>query len=328
MDKVVLTQRLHEAGMKVLEGKVDVRVVDTGKPKEMLPELLDADGLIIRLGSIDRETMTAAKKLKVIGRPGVGVDDVDVAAATGLGIPIVIAPGANTRSVAEHAMALMFAASKDMLNCDRKTRAGDFTVRNRFKAFELAGKTVGLVGCGNIGRELARLCAAIGMKVAVYDPFVDGKAFEREGYRHEKTLEGILREADVVSLHVPLTDKTRNLIGGRELALMKPSAVLINCARGGVVDETALAEALRSDRIHGAGLDVFSTEPVPAENVWAGLDNVIVTPHMAGQTKEAAAGVSTMAAEGVLAVLAGKRWPHVANRAAYDHPRWKGGERP
>jgi D-3-phosphoglycerate dehydrogenase len=324
MEKVVLTQRLYEAGMKALEGKVDVRVVNTGKPKEMLPELLDADGLIIRIGSIDRETMTAAGKLKVIGRPGVGVDDVDVAAATELGIPVVIAPGANTRSVAEHAMALMFAASKDMLRCDRRTRAGDFNVRNAFKAFELSGKTVGLVGCGAIGRELARLCAAIGMKVAVYDPFVAPKDIEASGYRCEKTLDGLLREADVVSLHVPLTEGTRNLIGARELALMKPSAVLINCARGGVVDEKALADALRNDRIHGAGLDVFSTEPLPADNPWAGLDNVIVTPHMAGQTKEAAAAVSTMAAEGVLAVISGRRWPHVANPAAYDHPRWKG----
>jgi len=221
-------------------------------------------------------------------------------------------------------MALMFAASKDMLRCDRRTRAGDFNVRNAFKAFELSGKTVGLVGCGAIGRELARLCAAIGMKVAVYDPFVAPKDIEASGYRCEKTLDGLLREADVVSLHVPLTEGTRNLIGARELALMKPSAVLINCARGGVVDEKALADALRNDRIHGAGLDVFSTEPLPADNPWAGLDNVIVTPHMAGQTKEAAAAVSTMAAEGVLAVISGRRWPHVANPAAYDHPRWKG----
>jgi D-3-phosphoglycerate dehydrogenase len=219
----------------------------------------------------------------------------------------------------------VFATSKDLLNSDRKTRGGDFNVRNSFKAFELAGKEIGLVGCGSIGRELAALCAAIGMKVSVYDPFVDGKAVEALGYRCEGSLEGVLRNADVVSLHVPLTEKTRNLIGRRELDLMKPSAVLINCARGGVVDETALAEALAANRIHGAGLDVFSLEPLPADNLWARLDNVVVTPHMAGQTREAAANVSTMAAEGVLAVLRGERWPHVANPGAYEHPRWKGG---
>ncbi|MEW6721606.1 MAG: NAD(P)-dependent oxidoreductase, partial [Thermodesulfobacteriota bacterium] len=188
---------------------------------------------------------------------------------------------------------------------------------------ELSGKEIGLVGYGSIGRELAGLCKAIGMKVAVYDPFVDGRAIEGEGHRCEKTLEGLLRNADVVSLHVPLTDKTRNLVGERELGLMKPSSVLINCARGGVIDERALADALGNGRIHSAGLDVFSSEPVAADNRWASLDNVVITPHMAGQTREAAAGVSTMAAEGVLAVLSGERWPHVANRAAYDHPRWK-----
>ncbi|MEW6718836.1 MAG: hydroxyacid dehydrogenase [Thermodesulfobacteriota bacterium] len=327
MNKVVLTQRLYEAGMKVLEGKVDVRIVNTGKPKEMLPELLDADGLIIRLGSIDRETMAAAKRLKVIGRPGVGVDDVDVAAATELGIPVVIAPGANTRSVAEHALALVFAVSKDLVHSDRRTRGGDFNVRNAFRAFELSGKTAGLVGCGNIGREFASLCCAIGMKVRVYDPFADRKAVEGQGYRYDESLEELLRNADVVSLHVPLNGKTRNLIGARELERMKPTAVLVNCARGGVVDEDALADALANGRIHGAGLDVFSSEPLPPENRWSGLDNVVVTPHMAGQTREAAAGVSTMAAEGVLAVLAGEKWPHVANPAAYAHPRWKGERR-
>jgi D-3-phosphoglycerate dehydrogenase / 2-oxoglutarate reductase len=323
MKKVVLSHRLYEAGMKVLEGRVDIRITNTGKPQEMLPELLDADGLIIRIGSIDRGTMTAAKNLRVIGRPGVGVDDVDVAAATELGIPVVVAPGANTRSVAEHALALILAASKDLLHCDRQTRSGDFNVRNAYRAFELSGKLLGLVGCGHIGLELAKLCSAIGMKVLVYDPYIPAEAIERQGHRYEKDLESLLRSADVISLHVPLTDKTRNMIGERELGLMKPSAILINCARGGVIDEAALTEALRSRRIQAAGLDVFASEPVPVDNPWAGLDNVIITPHMAGLTREAAAAVSTMAAEGVLAVIDGRRWPHVANPEVYNHPRWK-----
>jgi D-3-phosphoglycerate dehydrogenase / 2-oxoglutarate reductase len=323
MKKVVLTHRLYEAGMKILDGKVDVTIVNTGKPQEMLPELVDADGLIIRIGSIDRDTMKAAKKLKVIGRPGVGVDDVDVAAATDLGIPVVIAPGANTRSVAEHALALIFALAKDLLNSDKKTRTGDFNVRNSYKAFELSGKTVGLIGYGHIGTELAKLCRAVGMKVTVYDPFVNPDAVRKQGCDCEMELEQVLRNADVISLHVPLTEKTRNLIGERELNLMKSGAVLINCARGGVIDEQALAQALKKNKIHSAGLDVFSSEPVKADNLWSGLDNVIITPHMAGLTQEAAAGVSTMAAQGVLAVLNGEKWPQVANKAAYEHPIWK-----
>ena len=323
MKKVVLSHRLYEARMKVLEGKVDIRITNTGNPREILPELLDADGLILRIGSIDRETMTATNKLKVIGRPGGGVDDVDVAAATELGIPVVIATGANTRSVAEHALALILAAAKDLLNSDRKTRGGDFNVRNAYRAFELSGKLLGLIGCGHIGLELAKLCSAIGMKVIVYDPFIQAETIEWQGYGYEKDLVSLLRNADVISLHVPLTDKTRNMIGARELGLIKTSAVLINCARGGIIDEMALAEALRSHRIHGAALDVFASEPVPADNPWVGLDNVIITPHMAGLTREAAAGVSTMVAEGVLAVLNGRRWPHVANPEAYNHPKWK-----
>ncbi|WP_425059000.1 Hydroxypyruvate reductase [Sporomusa carbonis] len=323
MKKVVLTHRLHEAGMKVLEGKVEVAITNTGKPQEMLPELFDADGLIIRIGSIDRATMLAAKNLKVIGRPGVGVDDVDVASATELGIPVVIAPGANTLSVAEHALALIFAAAKDILNSDKKTRAGEFHVRNSYKAFELFGKTLGLVGYGNIGRELARLSSSVGLKVMVYDPFVNRESIEKQGYQYEQDLDQLLRNADVISLHVPLTDKTKGLIGEREFNLMRSTAILVNCARGGVIDEQALAQALRTNRIHSAALDVLAVEPVRADDPLVGFDNVIITPHMAGLTQEAATGVATMAAEGVLAVINGEKWPYVANKEVYDHPKWK-----
>ena len=173
MAKVVISHRLHDDGMAVLEkAGADVVITNSGKPKDMLPELLDADGLIIRIGSIDRETMLKCKNLKVIGRPGVGVDDVDVEAATELGIPVVIAPGANTRSVAEHAMAMMFACAKDMVRCDKEMRKGNFAIRSEYKAYELNGKVLGLIGCGHIGNILAEMATGIGMKVLVYDPFV------------------------------------------------------------------------------------------------------------------------------------------------------------
>lgn len=323
MQKVVLTHRLHESGMKILEGKVNIAITNTGKPQEMLPELMDADGLIIRIGSIDRATMLAAKNLKAIGRPGVGVDDVDVATATELGIPVVIAPGANTLSVAEHALALIFAAAKDVLRSDKKTRAGEFQVRNSYKAFELFGKTLGLVGYGNIGRELARLSVALGLNVVVYDPFVSAESIEKSGYTYETELDELLKKADVISLHVPLTDKTKGLLGEREFNLMKSNAILINCARGGVIDEQALAEALKTDKIHSAALDVLAIEPVRTDDPLVDLDNIIITPHMAGLTQEAATGVATMAAEGVLAVLRGEKWPYVANKEVYQHLRWR-----
>ena len=323
MKKIVMTHRLHEAGMKILEGKAEVKITNNGNPREILPELLDAEGLIIRIGSIDRDTIMAAKNLKAIGRPGVGYDNVDVAAATERGIPVVIAPGANTRSVAEHALALIFAATKDIVHSDAQTRSGNFNVRNSYRAFELLGKTLGLIGYGNIGRELAKLCSSIGLQVVVYDPFVARDSIEQQGYQYEPEMDRVLRSADVISLHVPLTPQTRNLIGERELGIMKSSAVLINCARGEIVDEAALAAALSQHTIHSAAVDVLATEPVNPEHPLLKLDNFIITPHMAGLTQEAAAGVCTMAAEGVLAVINGEKWPHVADKAVYDHPVWK-----
>lgn len=324
MKKVVITHRLHDDGMAVLE-KADVKVAitNTGEPQAMLPELLDAEGLIIRIGSIDRKTMLAAKNLKVIGRPGVGVDDVDVKTATELGIPVVIAPGANTRSVAEHAFAFMFAAAKDMVRSDKELRKGNFAIRSSYKAYELYGKTLGLIGYGHIGSILAGMAAGVGMKVVVYDPFVKPAVIQEKGYRQETDLAAVLKTTDVISLHVPLTPKTKHLIGAAELSVMKPNAILINCARGGVVDEVALANALEKNQIHCAATDVFSQEPPTADNPLFQYDNIIVSPHMAGQTKEAASGVATMAAEGVVAVINGRRWKYVCNPEAYDHPRWK-----
>lgn len=323
MKKVVISHRLHEDGMAVLDkAKVKVAITNNGDPKAMLPELLDAEGLIIRIGSIDRETMLAAKNLKVIGRPGVGVDDVDVAAATELGIPVVIAPGANTRSVAEHAFAFMFAAAKDMVHSDSELRKGNFNIRSSYKAFEIYGKTLGLVGYGHIGSILAEMAAGVSMKIVVYDPFVKPEVITEKGYQHETDLTAVLKVADVVSLHVPLTPKTKHLISVAELSVMKSNAIIINCSRGGVIDEAALAKALERNQIHSAATDVFTNEPVTVNEPLFKYDNIIVTPHMAGQTKEAASGVATMAAEGVIAVMNGQRWKYVCNPKAYEHPRW------
>lgn len=306
---------LEKAGAKVA-------ITNNGDPKVMLPELLDAEGLIIRIGSIDRETMLQCRNLKVIGRPGVGVDDVDVETATELGIPVVIAPGANTRSVAEHALTLIMACAKDLVHSDKELRRGNFGVRSSYKAYELNGKTLGLVGYGHIGSILADMAAGIGMEVMVYDPFVKQADIEAKGYVYEADLNKVMKQADAISLHVPLTPQTKGLIGEAELKLMKPTGIIVNCSRGGIIDEAALAKALENDWIHSAAADVFANEPVtPAEPLFQ-YDNMIVTPHMAGQTKEAASGVATMAAEGVMTVIRGERWPHVCNPKAYEHPRW------
>lgn len=323
MAKVVITQRLHDKGMEMLEKSAEAVIADTGKPRELDPFLKDAEGLIIRIGSIDREGLLAAKNLKVVGRPGVGVDDVDVKTCTELGIPVVIVPGANTRSVAEHGMMLMFALSKDLMHSDKETRKGNFGVRSAYKAYELKGKTLGLIGGGAIGSEFGRLASAIGMNVMVYDPYLKKEAVEANGWKYVENINDLYKEADVISVHVPLTDQTRNMIGEREFGLMKPSAIIINCARGGIIDEEALYTALKNNVIHGAGTDVMEKEPFDVNHKLMQLDNFIVTPHMAGQTKEAATGVATGCVEGVLAVINGEKWPKVCNPAAYDHPRWQ-----
>ena len=323
MAKVVITQRLHDKGMELLEQHAQAVVAGTGNPRELDPFLADSDGLIIRIGSIDRQGLLAAKNLKVIGRPGVGVDDVDVATCTELGIPVVIVPGANTRSVAEHAMLLMFATAKDLLRSDQETRRGNFGIRSSFKAYELKGRTLGLIGGGAIGSEFGRMAQGIGMNVMVYDPFLKKDDVEARGWRHVANLDDLYREADVISIHVPLTEQTRNMIGDRELGLMKKDAILSNCARGGIIDEDALYRALKENRIHGAGTDVLAKEPFDTTSPLMSLDNFVLTPHMAGQTKEAAAGVATGAVEGVLAVINGEKWPKVCNPEAYSHPRWK-----
>ncbi|TCP90123.1 D-3-phosphoglycerate dehydrogenase [Cricetibacter osteomyelitidis] len=324
MKKVVISHRLHDDGMAVLEkGNVQIAITNDGSPTAMLPELRDAEGLIIRIGSIDRETMLQCKNLKVIGRPGVGVDDVDVKTATELGIPVVIAPGANTRSVAEHAFALMFACAKDIVRSDKETRKDNFAIRSSYKAYELNNKTLALIGYGRIGSILAQMSKAIGMNVKVYDPFVKPKTIAEQGYTYCAELDDVIKGSDVISIHVPLTEKTRNLIGKREIGLMSANTILINCARGGVIDEDALVKALQTNQIHSAGLDVFAVEPIDVNSPLFALDNVIVSPHMAGQTKEAASGVATMAAEGVVAVMNGERWENVCNPEAYNHPRWQ-----
>jgi len=326
MYKIAISHRLHDDGMAALEKEARITILDKKTPEITEADIAGQDGLIIRIGTIGRAVIERSQALKAIGRPGVGVANVDVKAATEAGIPVVVTPNANTLSVAEHTIALVLAFAKDLLFQDRELRKGRFEVRSRYKAFEIEGKTLGLVGFGNIGREVGRLAKGLGMRVLVYDPVVTIESVEACGHEYRASLEEVLSAADVVSLHVPLIEKTRNLIGAEALRSMKRSALLVNCARGGVVDEEALFEALRDGVVAGAALDVFGTEPPDKNDRLFTLDNVLVTPHMAAQTKEAASRMAVRAVQGVLAVVRGERWPHVVNPEAYTHPRWIGGQ--
>jgi D-3-phosphoglycerate dehydrogenase len=322
MSVVLLSHRLYEDGMRVLEREAETIVADSPDLRKQPALAEQADAIVLRVGRIDRELMASCPRLKVISRPGVGVDTVDVEAATELGIPVVIAPGANLRSVAEHTVALIYAIAKNVCESGAMTAGGGFEIRNKYAAVELAGKRVGIVGFGHIGRETARICRNNDMEVSVFDPFISPDAAESLGYRYDRELAALLESCDIVSLHLPATPETRSMFGTGQFATMKPGAFLVNCARGEIVDEDALFDALSSNRLAGAAVDVMVDEPMNQENRLFSLANFIATPHMAALTRESAARTSTLTAQGTLAVLRGEEWPHVANPAAYRHPRW------
>ncbi|CAN7517197.1 hydroxyacid dehydrogenase [Aminobacter sp. LjRoot7] len=305
---VTVGGRMAAEGLAMLES-AGVQCISTepypGKEEVVaLVEQHQPAALVVRLVElIDRDMMAASRNLRIVAKHGVGTNDIDVAAASALGITVIMATGANAHSVAEHALGLILALTKDFLRQDGHIRNGLWDKR-LYAGRELRGQKLGLVGFGLIGQILARMVAPIGMQVSAYDPFAPEEAFAG-GVERATSLNALLAESDVVSLHCPLTDSTRGLIGAREIALMKPTAYLVNTARGEVVDEPALIAALHAGRIAGAGLDSFAEEPPVANPLWQ-LPNVILTPHVAGVTEDARRAVSIMTATNVLAFLRGE----------------------
>lgn len=292
------------AKLKAAGFSVDVKTGLT--PEAIAPIIGDYDAWIVRSAtSATKELIGKGTRLKVIARAGVGLDNVDVAAAQAKGIRVLNTPGATAISVAEHALGLMLALYRHVPAADRTMRAGKWE-KKRFEGRELSGKTLGLVGLGRVGQEVARRAIAMGMTVLanrsrVTRPSDDLSAL---GVR-VVPLERLLPVSDVVSLHCPLTDTTRNLINATTLNLMKQGATLIHCARGGVVDETALGEALRSGRLAGAALDVFPGEPVKGTHPLAAFENVILTPHLGASTAEGQARAGEEVADLLIAALDG-----------------------
>nr|WP_325299999.1 hydroxyacid dehydrogenase [uncultured Dysosmobacter sp.] len=322
MSKIVMTQALCAAGYDPLAKEGAVYVANNGNPSEYPEEMKDAECIVVRIGHMNRAEIEAAPKLRVIGRSGIGYDSIDIAAANEHGIPVVIAPHCNADSVAEHTLALMFALASNLVECHNEAVKGNFEIRNSGKSFELQGLTVGIIGFGDIGKRVGRLCRALGMHLIAYDPFCSAEDVESHGAAYCRELSELLATSDIVTIHTPLSDDTRGLLGLEQLRLMKPTALLINCARGGIVDESALVCALKEGIIAGAGIDVTVEEPLRPENPLCSAPNLIISPHSAAQTKEATIRAATMCAEGCIAVLHGQRWPAVANPEAYLHPRW------
>ena len=324
---VLLPQPIETEAISLLEEKnCIVTTAPDPKPETVLPLLKDAHGLILRTGiTISRELIENADELLVISRTGGGLDNVDVAAATEKGIIVTSNLGVNTVSVAEHVLSMILALSKRLILLDNAVRNSNFGIRYQNLPRDINGKTIGLLGLGRIGCEIGRICHQIfGMQVIAYDPYLpDEKKAEYRSWVTFAELYELLSKSDIVSIHVPLTDKTRQLVGDAEFSLMKPDAILINASRGGVVNEAALVKALQNNQIAGAGLDVFSQEPVPADNPLLKLENVILTPHTAALTRECVTRMATEAAKCVLDVFAGREPQNVANRQILESGRWK-----
>lgn len=263
-----------------------------------------ADALLVRSGKVEARVIAASRRLKVIAKHGVGYDNIDVHAATRAGIPVLISAHANFEAVAEHALGFMLALAKNTLRMDARMRQGHWD-KMEYRGRELAGRTLGIIGFGRIGRRLYRIISPLRMKVVIYDPFIPPEVIPKDAVRVDQ-MEDLLRQADVVSLHCPLTELTRNMIGARELALMKKSAWIINTARGGILEEEALLAALEKGEIEAAALDVFAQEPPGADHPLYQSDRVVLSPHVAGVSEEATVRMGTEAARNILTILEGR----------------------
>ena len=309
MPHVLIVGQVVDAGLDVLRARPDITVemIAEGDPEAVRARLPGTDALLARTMKLPPELLDAAPNLKVVARHGVGYDNLDVGYLTGRKIPLAISATANAISVAEHAFWMALELVKYGREQDRDVREGQWARRMELRPTELHGKRLLLVGCGRTGRELASRALAFGMSVDVFDPFAAAPA----GCRKVPELETALGEADVVSLHLPRTAATVNLFDAAMLARMKPGSVLVNTARGGIIDEAALAEALANGPLRAAGLDVFDREPPPADHPLLKVPNVLLTPHVAGVTKEAMLRMALEAAENILAGLDGRLDPQV-----------------
>ncbi|OGR82869.1 MAG: phosphoglycerate dehydrogenase [Elusimicrobia bacterium RIFCSPLOWO2_01_FULL_54_10] len=283
--KIVVADEIDAEGLEPLQGKNGFKLVVVNDPARLAAEIGDAQALLVRSKTkVDAALLEKGKALKFVGRAGVGVDNIDVASASKRGIVVANVPGGNTISAAEHTMAMILAISRNIPKAHASVSAGLWE-RNKFIGTELQGKTLGLLGFGRIGREVARRALSFEMKVMAYDPFVSEQNMKAQGIL-AASMDDVLAKSDYISLHMPVTDQTKAMINAQALAKMKPDCRLINCARGELVDEPALVAALKAKKIKGAALDVFSAEP-PKTKDFLTLDNVVLTPHLGASTEEA-----------------------------------------
>jgi D-3-phosphoglycerate dehydrogenase len=318
MKKILIVQAIHERGMQVFDERFDVRVASDPSEATVIKEIKGVEGVVVRMAPFTRKIIEAADALKVIGRHGVGVDTIDVQAATEKGIVVTNTPNANATSVAEHTLTAIGALAKRVVVYDHAIRNRRWELRNSYGAIDLDGKTLGLVGVGRIGSMVARrAAAAYNMKTIAFDPYITAEKAKEMGVTLCSAMDDIFRQADVVSLHTPLTPETRGLVNAARLRTMKPTAFLVNFSRGEVIDERALYDALKTGVIAGAAIDVYDPEPPLDNNPLFELDNILLSPHSAALTGECVIRMATGAAEGVVDVLTGRRPQFVVNPEVY-----------
>jgi Phosphoglycerate dehydrogenase and related dehydrogenases len=308
---VLIPQDVPEQAKNALVGLGCAVRMGTGITEDaLIADIGDADFVVARTAPYTRRVLEAARRLRCISRFGVGVDNIDLAAAATFGIWVANTPEANSATVAEHALAMMFACAIDLVNACNETKKGNFNYRNQVMGIDLGGKTLSIIGLGRIGRRLAVIAQALSMRVVAYDPFVP-TGQEPGGVVMVDDYDQAFREADFLSLHLPLTENTRGSVGHREFALMKRSAYFVNCSRGEVVREADLIAALESGEIAGAAIDVFETEPPSSDNPLFRLPNVVVTPHDASFTHEAFGRMGEHMVHNIRDVLEGRvpTWP-------------------
>lgn len=314
--KVLLGQSIHEQAVKLLkENNIEVVISPSPEDEVVRQHIVDADAIIVRTATkLSRETIEAAPNLKVIGRTGAGVDNVDVEAASEHNIPVCNTPEANTSAVAEHAVCFMLALAKDLSAMDNAVREGNWKIRFNYTPVDISGKTLGLLGFGKIGRTTAQMCCrSFGMQILAYDPYLPADLKTGFPYTLADNMEEIFEDSDFISLHIPYTKENHYIVGKKLLEKMKNSAYLINTSRGGLIDEKALAKALTEHKITGAALDVFEDEPPKPDNPLLECENIILSPHSAALTKESATRMAVHAAMGVIDVLHNRKPKWVFN---------------
>ncbi len=316
---VLVAEQIADVGIQILSETCEIITPWKASRAYSADDLARADGIVIRLAKVGVELMNAAPNLKVIGRHGVGVDNVDLNAATERRIPVVFTPSALTmvNAVAEQTVQLMLALARHAVAADQVVRQNRWSDRSSLLGVEFHEKTLGVIGLGAIGRRVAEICEkGLGMNIVAYDPFVKVAPAGMKVTLVDSVLE-VMRQGDAVTLHLPSTPETARLIGAREIAAMKPTALLINAARGGIADSIALAEALHRGHLFGAALDVFEEEPPAPNHPLMTAPRTLFSPHVASMTSGSMARMAELVARQVVQVLNGERAPHVANPAVY-----------